>query len=303
MNTGRNTDPDEAAVSRAILSLEGLSVGDGFGERFFGPPDLAMSRIESRVLPEGPWGWTDDTAMAVSVASELVRHASLDVDRLALAYGTRYQAEPWRGYGGGAHRTLGAIAGGMHWTEANQIAFAGGSKGNGSAMRSAPIGAYFAGDIPRLVEAARLSSLPTHAHEDACAGAIAIALGASYAATLAGSHRRGELLDYVRVNLADGGAIAVGLRAAAGILDANPEEAAAVLGSGRRVLCEDTVPFALWCADRHLDSFVEAMWATVSGLGDRDTTCAMVGGIVACAAPADGLPDEWRRRREPLPPL
>jgi len=42
------------------------------------------------------------------------------------------------------------------------------------------------------------------------------------------------------------------------------------------------------------------MWQTVSGLGDRDTTCAMVGGIVALSVGQNGLPADWRRRREPL---
>ncbi|MEV4800559.1 hypothetical protein AB0K18_11140 [Nonomuraea sp. NPDC049421] len=34
--------------------------------------------------------------------------------------------------------------------------------------------------------------------------------------------------------------------------------------------------------------------------GDVDTTCAIVGGIVAAGA-ATRLPDEWRARCEPLP--
>ena len=43
------------------------------------------------------------------------------------------------------------------------------------------------------------------------------------------------------------------------------------------------MPFALWCAARHIDNYEEALWATVSGLGDRDTTCAIVGGVVTLA--------------------
>jgi ADP-ribosylglycohydrolase len=36
-------------------------------------------------------------------------------------------------------------------------------------------------------------------------------------------------------------------------------------------------------------------------LGDIDTNCAMVGGIVANYTGSDGIPAEWLRRREPLP--
>jgi hypothetical protein len=38
----------------------------------------------------------------------------------------------------------------------------------------------------------------------------------------------------------------------------------------------------------------------VAGLGDRDTICAIVGGIVACAS---GIPDELLAQREPLDTL
>jgi len=41
------------------------------------------------------------------------------------------------------------------------------------------------------------------------------------------------------------------------------------------------------------------MWQTASGFGDVDTTCAIVGGIVALNTPE--LPQEWLSQREPLP--
>jgi ADP-ribosylglycohydrolase len=61
-----------------------------------------------------------------------------------------------------------------------------------------------------------------------------------------------------------------------------------------------TVPFTLWCAVRHLADFEAAMWTTVSGLGDRDTTCAIVGGIVALYVGVEGIPAEWLHARESL---
>ena len=75
----------------------------------------------------------------------------------------------------------------------------------------------------------------------------------------------------------------------------------AALGNGDELSAQDTVPFALWCAGRHLNDFEEAMWWTVAGLGDRDTTCAIVGGIVALHVGEVGLPRWWRAFREPLP--
>jgi hypothetical protein len=52
-------------LERALLSLEGVSLGDAFGESFF-TGDIA-ARIANRRLSEGPWRWTDDTATAISL--------------------------------------------------------------------------------------------------------------------------------------------------------------------------------------------------------------------------------------------
>jgi ADP-ribosylglycohydrolase len=41
-----------------------------------------------------------------------------------------------------------------------------------------------------------------------------------------------------------------------------------------------------------------ALTATVSALGDRDTTCAIVGGIVSLQVGEPGIPADWREARE-----
>jgi ADP-ribosylglycohydrolase len=76
-------------------------------------------------------------------------------------------------------------------------------------------------------------------------------------------------------------------------------EAGRILGNGSQVTAPDTVPYCVWCADRFLGNFAEAMWATLSAGGDIDTTCAIVGGVVALAAP-DTIPADWRAARESL---
>ncbi len=79
------------------------------------------------------------------------------------------------------------------------------------------------------------------------------------------------------------------------------QSAVAVLGNGTGISAQDTVPFALWCAAQHLNNYEEALWLTVSGLGDIDTTCAMVGGIVALYTGVAGIPTGWQQARETLP--
>jgi ADP-ribosylglycohydrolase len=87
-------------------------------------------------------------------------------------------------------------------------------------------------------------------------------------------------------------------------LDISPddfERAVKELGTGHLISAQDTVPFCLWCAAYHLDNYPAAMWRTVAGFGDRDTTCAIVGGIVALST--GGPPKAWLQRREPLPEI
>jgi ADP-ribosylglycohydrolase len=73
------------------------------------------------------------------------------------------------------------------------------------------------------------------------------------------------------------------------------------LGNGRYTSADDTVPYALWAAARHLDNYEQAIWTTASTGGDIDTTCAIVGGIVAAHTGVEDLPARWLSAREPLP--
>jgi ADP-ribosylglycohydrolase len=288
-------DDHAARIARARLSLDGLSVGDAFGERFFAEPETVRARIAARSWPDAAiWKWTDDTAMAASIVDELDAHGEIDRDSLAKRLAASFLRDRDRGYGRGAQQVLSAIGEGHLWDVAAMAAFGGqGSMGNGAAMRSAPIGAYFADDPTLAAGMGALSADPTHAHPDARAGAAAVSVAASLAArtTLTGA----GFLEVVHAATPPG-PTRDGI-AKACTLEGDAPAAAKVLGSGQRALCSDTVPFALWCASRHLGDWAHAMWATVSGLGDRDTTCAIVGGIVALRTP---IPAEWLARREPL---
>jgi ADP-ribosylglycohydrolase len=61
------------------------------------------------------------------------------------------------------------------------------------------------------------------------------------------------------------------------------------------------VLFALWCAAAPVESFEAAIWRTLSGLGDCDTTAAIVGGIVALRTGVDGIPADWHAACKPPP--
>jgi ADP-ribosylglycohydrolase len=297
--------PDHAArLDRARLSLDGLSVGDAFGEQFFFY-DLEEQLIRAeRPFPQAPWPYTDDSEMALGIFDVLGAHGHVDQDALAHTFARRYTRNPGRGYGATAHTILQQIGKGKSWRQASSEAFDGqGSMGNGAAMRVAPLGAYFADDLARVRDEALASAAVTHGHPEGVAGGIAIAVAAAWAwrvGTGQETHAPGRLIEVALDHTPPGETRAGIERAQKFSLRGSPIAVARVLGSGYRVTSPDTVPFTLWCAERHLTDYVEAMWTTVAGLGDRDTTCAIVGGIVALAAGASAIPEEWRAAREAL---
>ena len=288
--------------SRAWNALEGLSVGDAFGEGFFTDPESAEEMIETRTAPEPIWRYTDDTQMSLSIVSALRQQGEIEQDLLATSFVEHYEYA--RGYGPSMHRLLAAVREGTAWQEAASAKFAGqGSFGNGAAMRAAPIGAYFADDLEKVVQQTTLASVVTHTHPEAIAGAIAVAVAAALATRLhvAKQNTTGaDFLAAVAQSVLES-QVKARLVRAQGMLDASVGFAVTVLGNGMQLSAQDTVPFALWCACQHLFDYEEALWLAVSGLGDRDTLCAIVGGIVALSAGTDSIPAAWRAAREPLP--
>ncbi len=297
------SDHDER-LARARLSLDGLSTGDAFGECFFGPYEAMMRSVEQRDVPPSPWVYTDDTAMALSIYSCLAERGEIDQDHLARLFSAEFARHPV-GYGGTARSILWAIHCGAAWPDAAGEAFSGmGSLGNGGGMRVAPLGAYFADDVDELIRQARYSAEVTHAHPEGQAGAIGIAMAAAWAWKHRNSKEKvdpREMIEFAISGTPEGDTHTRLRRA----LDIPFEREAVIvgqmLGNGSLVSAPDTVPFAVWCAARHCWDFAEALWTTASGFGDVDTTCAMVGGIVALSAGANSIPAEWLQARGNLP--
>lgn len=97
----------EQRIAAARRSLGGLSVGDAFGESFFGissNPSVLELHLSTRTPPNVRWRWTDDTAMTAVLVDVLDRHHAVDQDALAGAFARRYAEDDRRGYGGTAHR-------------------------------------------------------------------------------------------------------------------------------------------------------------------------------------------------------
>lgn len=283
---------------RARHCLQGLTLGDAFGQQFFAEENQIDHWLRDQELPPAPWEFTDDSIMALAVVETLERCGRIEQDIFARVLAAKYRLQPNRGYGGTTRGLLERIADGEDWRVLAPQLFSGmGSAGNGAAMRSAPIGAYFAEQVDQVIEQAILSAEVTHSNSDAQWGAAAVALAA---ALVFRDHVGADLLDAITSFLPKS-AIRDRIELAAQLLHLDdPRSAASYLGNGTQLLAIDTVPFALWCVTRGTDDFEKALWRTVSALGDRDTTCAIVGGIVAGSIGANAWPAEWLARREEL---
>ncbi|MEV0648539.1 ADP-ribosylglycohydrolase family protein [Phytomonospora sp. NPDC050363] len=282
---------------RAAASLAGLSVGDALGAQFFVPAN--REHFEARTVPPAPWDWTDDTQMAWVLTEHLREFGEVRQDDLAAAFAAEFDL--YRGYGPGAGRLLRLVRDGGDWRELSAAMFGGsGSFGNGAAMRVAPLGAWFADDLDRAAGQAALSAEITHRHGDGVAGAVAVALAAALASADE-TPEPGDLFTEVIGRLDDGKVRRRLERARAMPRGTEPADVARELGNGSHTGAHDTVPFCLWVAAHELADFRKSFWDTASAGGDVDTTCAIVGGIVAANTGPDGIAAEWLRSREALP--
>ncbi|MHC4839647.1 MAG: ADP-ribosylglycohydrolase family protein [Planctomycetota bacterium] len=277
-----------------LQSLEALAMGDAFGQRAF-----AGEVILDSMLP-----WTDDTAMAISIVRTLDTHGRIDQDELAQNFQLAYHNDPGRGYGSGMHRLMAELGRGRRWKLATYELFNGmGSFGNGGAMRAAPLGAYFSDDPQLAASEAILATEVTHGHPEGIAGGVAVAVAAALAvkAELSAEGRMSFLSACIEMTPESD---VKKLASKALKMDFGHSVATAVseLGNGSRITAMDTVPLCLWTAAKYLGNFETAMHELSAIGGDRDTNCAIVGGIIG-ARDDCVIPPEWLEFREDLPAI
>lgn len=280
----------------ASKSLTGISIGDAFGESFFGEESFVKSYIQQRIIPEGNLDFTDDTIMAIAVFKSLEKFGETDQDFLTGEFTENYYLDINRGYGPSMHRYFRDVKSGDYWKEVSYAKFEGqGSMGNGGAMRATVIGAYFYDDLKMLKENAERSCEVTHANREAMEGTKAIALAAAFAVREKMGMEILDQQDFIRniQNELSDSDLKSKLNKCL-YLDGNPsmELLVKTLGNGIGMTAQDTVPLVIWMLSRYRSNFEDCLWNTVSALGDRDTTCAMSGGVSILCCEENTIP-EW----------
>ncbi|MDF1699120.1 MAG: ADP-ribosylglycohydrolase family protein [Saprospiraceae bacterium] len=284
-------------MALAKTSLKGLSIGDAFGESFFGDRDEVLQHIQERKLPKTSWEFTDDTVLALCIYNQLKKKKTIDQDQLAQDFATNHAKDVNRGYGATARRILREIEEGGDWRTLSTEAFDGmGSMGNGASTRTCVIGAYFHDNLHKVVKLSKKAAKITHSNPEGVAGAIAVGVATAQATQLRLKGQQMDPVDFIMsvVNkLPDTDLKAKMNKSTAVPYDYTIETVKSILGNGSKIQAQDTVPFAIWCAAHNLNSFQESLWKAISILGDRDTICAIVGCITILTSDKMHIPFEW----------
>jgi len=287
----------EERIKLAKKSLKGLSIGDAFGDSFFGETRFVLQQIESRIMPTTKWEFTDDTVMAIAVFEELELRGKIDQNTLAKRFAENHNKDVNRGYGATARRILREIGEGGDWQEISKNVFEGmGSMGNGASMRVSPIGAYYFDDLNMVKEQCVKSAEITHNNIEGICGAIAVGIGTALATRSKIENERissKDFLEQVLDKLPESDTKSKIGKSLQIPYSYHIETVKSILGNGSKILAQDTVPYSLWCVSNNLENFEESLWKGVSILGDRDTICAIVGGISVMSSKEANIPENW----------
>ncbi|MBT3500325.1 MAG: ADP-ribosylglycohydrolase family protein [Gemmatimonadales bacterium] len=284
---------------RYIGCLLGLAVGDALGTTLEFKAPGTFDPIDDMVgggkFGLEPGQWTDDTSMALCLAESLLECRGFDAkDQME-----RYVR--WRDHG---HlSSIGRCFDIGITTNASLSQFQrtgdpyagptdGGTAGNGSIMRLAPLPMFYAGDATEALRKAADSSLTTHgarAAVDACRYMAGIIVGA----LVRGESK--ETLLRAGYSPVPGSWDDAPLHpeiaevAAGSFKEKNPLE---ICGTGHVVR---SLEAALW-AFYHSDDFKTGALLAVNLGDDADTTGAVYGQIAGAYYGADDIPASWREK-------
>jgi poly(ADP-ribose) glycohydrolase ARH3 len=242
----------------------------------------------------GAGTYTDDTEMTIGVAESLLRRRGMDGMNMAATFANGYGED--RGYSLSTLRLLQRIKQGEAWDQIAPSLFeGGGSYGNGSAMRVAPVGLLYHNDPERLDAVAREQARITHSHELGQEGAALAAHAVAMAVRLSGKSfsPRGfleALMGHIGVH---GRPFRAKLMAGTALLEkrATPEQVAAELGNDATSI--GSVPTAIYSFAANMHSLEKAIVYAVNLRGDTDTIAAMTGAIAGAYHGEKAIPARW----------
>jgi ADP-ribosyl-[dinitrogen reductase] hydrolase len=271
--------------------LLGLAVGDAVGTTAeFKPRGTFEPLID--MVGGGPFNldpgqWTDDTSMALCLATSLVERGEFDPHDQMTRY-WRWRSEGYLSSTGVCFDIGRTTALALRRFRETGDPFAGSADpdtaGNGCIMRLAPVPMFFFPDESAAVAYAADSSRTTHA-ADECLDAVRF-LASVLVRALAGAEKEEILIGRRTFTITTSGVVAIARGAYL------PKLTGDVRASGHVVACLEA---ALWAFAR-AESFEEAI-LTAANLGDdADTTAAVCGQVAGAFYGESAIPARWLQR-------
>lgn len=276
---------------RFLGCLLGLAVGDAVGTTLEFEQRGSFKPLTD-MTGGGPFGlapgqWTDDTSMALCLASSLVEKGEFDPSDQMARY-VRWHDEGYMSSTGRCFDIGNTTAAALARFKRTRDPFAGStdsqSAGNGSIMRLAPVPLFFAADMAKAVHYSAESSRTTHAAAE-CLDACRL-FGAVLVRALHGGAKEDVLLGDAQA-FAGSPAIEAIARG-----DYRAKAEAHIFGSSYVV---KSLEAALWCFDK-TGSFEEAVLRAANLGKDADTTAAVCGQVAGAFYGVAGIPQRWLGR-------
>ncbi len=295
-----NVHAREHDIAKALNGcLLGTAVGDALGLPYEGlPPQRAAAMFPQRDryhLLFGHGMVSDDTEHTCMVAQSLIEaRGDIAVFTRRLARRLRWWlAGVPAGVGFATLRAIGRLWRGVAPDKSGVF-----SAGNGPAMRSAILGAYFGNDVVNIQQFVLASTRITHSDPKAYWGALAVALAASgncTAETIDGEEYYGRLAELLPAQEASEFLSLIRLALISCRAKQGTREFAMSIGLERGVsgYVLHTVPLVIHAWLSSPDDFRTGLQNIIACGGDADTTGAILGGILGCRVGKVGIPAEW----------
>lgn len=268
--------------------LTGLACGDAVGTTLEFMPRGSFEPVTGMTgggpFHLSPGEWTDDTAMALCLATSLLEQNGFDADDQMQRY-VRWWKEGYMSSTGVCFDIGNATRSALQRYQDDGNPFAGSvhpfSAGNGSLMRLAPVVMFYFPDESQAIRYAADSSRTTHAAAE-CVDACRYFAALLTALFNGNTKQQLEKVTYQaqtkRVQAVQQGSY----------LSKSYDE---IRGSG---YVAESLEAALWCFVHH-DSFEDAILAAVNLGDDADTTGAICGQLAGAFYGIDAIPAEWQQ--------
>jgi poly(ADP-ribose) glycohydrolase ARH3 len=284
--------------SKYVGGMVGSAIGDAMGELAFQYPERDKL-IEAAETVAG-LRYTDDTAMAIGLASSLLRKGHVEAWDLGETFRRNFEKEPWRGYATGPPTIFSLVRSKeITYVDAALMLFGGeGSFGNGAAMRIVPLGLFFR-NSQQIYELASGSAEVTHAHPIGKDGAAIQALAVAQAVKLDSPEEFSPeqfvryLIEFTRTS-----EMRKKLELVKRLLCENVVPSIAAKQLGRSVAVHESLPFAIYSFLRFPSSFEDCLYCAIMHGGDRDTLGAMAGALSGAYLGFEAIPLSWRTKLE-----